>query len=508
MTWVSPDEFSDKFPFEKIVSRGTYGAVFQSGEHAIKVQGDLNFLKKERFSSPGLTVESMRSYLVEVHFGSFLSHPNIVPLVGYSQSIDNANVYLIYKLGESITDALDKGKITLEKTMIDIAKALCYIHSMGVVHCDIKPENIVYYNGNACLIDFGIAREVKEYKNKDGSKDLVFKGIGYADCYRDPEYKMENLLKMLVDKTNLLITGNLHIDNFIKMCTKPLPVRCSIGYICATNMIKIESGFINVHDYNVKCNMNIIKKISTIFNTMQEIFIRKNISARAVFLGAHLFRYVSATTQDSEDYFFTLCCHVCCYVAALATNFTKLIEIEDWLVHKNGKFLKVEFFNMMTSILYTCNGVLFTETPWDYAISIRDLSTHLKDIFREDYSPNFIRNMSVVADCKDCNYAAMISYAPDTSPFVGEMVYAASHISASLNVEADNILDLNLRKMLQSKHLNIMNINFLIKNRKELYRVSKSVLTKLISLIKDITMKEYCGEKIGVSFTVIYDSTP
>lgn len=94
---------------------------------------------------------------------SLLSHPNIVQV--YNTVITNSTKYIIMEYVEGITlkKHIDHRGALPEREVIyyasQILSALSYIHSKGIVHCDIKPQNIILLqNGNIKVADFGIAR--------------------------------------------------------------------------------------------------------------------------------------------------------------------------------------------------------------------------------------------------------------------------------------------------------------------------------------------------------------
>ncbi len=94
---------------------------------------------------------------------SLLSHPNIVQV--YNTVITNSTKYIIMEYVEGITlkKHIDHRGALPEREVIyyasQILSALDYIHSRGIVHCDIKPQNIILLpNGSIKVADFGIAR--------------------------------------------------------------------------------------------------------------------------------------------------------------------------------------------------------------------------------------------------------------------------------------------------------------------------------------------------------------
>ncbi|MDH3459045.1 MAG: protein kinase, partial [Gemmatimonadota bacterium] len=103
-------------------------------------------------------------FLREIEITAQLQHPNIVP-VHDSGNVDGTLYYVMPHIeGESLRDRLKRSKqLPLDEVVQlvrEVADALQYAHERGVIHRDVKPENILLSAGHAQVADFGIARAV------------------------------------------------------------------------------------------------------------------------------------------------------------------------------------------------------------------------------------------------------------------------------------------------------------------------------------------------------------
>ena len=101
-------------------------------------------------------------FLREIRLAARLNHPRILPLFDSGDAEGFLYYVMPYVDGESLRERLNRsGQLTLEEAL-DIAKsvasALDYAHRNKIVHRDIKPENIMLNDGEAMVMDFGIAK--------------------------------------------------------------------------------------------------------------------------------------------------------------------------------------------------------------------------------------------------------------------------------------------------------------------------------------------------------------
>ena len=102
----------------------------------------------------------------EIHLAAKLQHPHILGLFD-SGSADGLLFYVMpFVKGESLRDRLDReGQLPIEDAIqitLEVAGALGYAHENGIVHRDVKPENVLISNGHSLVADFGIAKAVTE----------------------------------------------------------------------------------------------------------------------------------------------------------------------------------------------------------------------------------------------------------------------------------------------------------------------------------------------------------
>jgi serine/threonine protein kinase len=115
-------------------------------------------------------------FLKEAEVASQLRHPNIIRILDVGQQLQDV-WFAMPRLHASLDSRLE-GNAALDeadiiRTARDIARALAFAHETGVIHRDIKPQNILFHaDGTAVLTDFGIARAVAGYVSTTG-KQLV-----------------------------------------------------------------------------------------------------------------------------------------------------------------------------------------------------------------------------------------------------------------------------------------------------------------------------------------------
>jgi tetratricopeptide (TPR) repeat protein len=100
----------------------------------------------------------------EIQLAARLQHPHIVPLLTAAASGDILYYIMPYIAGESLRAKLSReGELPVAeaaKILREVVDALSYAHRNGVVHRDIKPDNVLLSDGHAVVTDFGVAKAV------------------------------------------------------------------------------------------------------------------------------------------------------------------------------------------------------------------------------------------------------------------------------------------------------------------------------------------------------------
>jgi serine/threonine-protein kinase len=115
--------------------------------------------------NPGLAdaLDSKR-FIREMGVAASLDHPLIVPLLDSGRAGAALFYVMPYVAGESLYDRLQRERRLPVADALgvarDVATALAYAHERGVMHRDVKPENILLAGGRALIADFGLARAI------------------------------------------------------------------------------------------------------------------------------------------------------------------------------------------------------------------------------------------------------------------------------------------------------------------------------------------------------------
>ena len=151
-----------RYRIERELGRGGMGAVYLARDLRLDRPVALKVLPSEFAVMPALRERFLR----ETRTAAGFSHPNIVPVYAIEEDDDLLAYAMGFVEGETLAERVRRaGALTVRETvklLQDVAYALAYAHGRGVVHRDIKPDNIMIERatGRALVMDFGIARAI------------------------------------------------------------------------------------------------------------------------------------------------------------------------------------------------------------------------------------------------------------------------------------------------------------------------------------------------------------
>jgi serine/threonine-protein kinase len=156
---VIPEILGGRYRIEREVGRGGMARVYLAHDlkHARSVA--VKVIRPDLAASLGSD-----RFLREIEIAARLRHPNIVPV--YDSGDADAVLYFVmpYEEGPSLRTRLDRdGALPATEcvsVLRDVARALAYAHERGVVHRDVKPDNVMLSSGAAVVTDFGIAKAI------------------------------------------------------------------------------------------------------------------------------------------------------------------------------------------------------------------------------------------------------------------------------------------------------------------------------------------------------------
>jgi WD40 repeat protein len=153
-----------QYELRELLGVGGMGAVYRGYQSALQRAVAIKVISPELITQP----DYIERFYREARIAAALEHAHIVPVYDYGVQGDISYVVMRLLTGGTLTDRLAQQGDTgpslpslgeIAAVLRQLASALDYAHSQGVIHRDIKPSNVMFDNrGDAYLVDFGIAK--------------------------------------------------------------------------------------------------------------------------------------------------------------------------------------------------------------------------------------------------------------------------------------------------------------------------------------------------------------
>ncbi len=146
------------YTVERELFGGGMSRVFVARDNALDRDVVVKVLPRELSASV-----SIERFNREIMLAAALQHAHIVPVLSAGETDGLPFFIMPYVDGESLRQRLSRGPLSIRESvsiMKDVARALSYAHNKGVIHRDIKPDNIMFSAGSATVTDFGVAKAI------------------------------------------------------------------------------------------------------------------------------------------------------------------------------------------------------------------------------------------------------------------------------------------------------------------------------------------------------------
>ena len=152
----------NKYRIVRSLGRGGMGTVYLADHIMLGRQRALKFMSSDLGQDPRL----LKRFRLEAQAAIELRHPNVVEVVDLDQAEDGAPyIAMEYVEGRDLRHVLNEGRLAVERSLLiarGVGQGLGVAHAKGIIHRDVKPENILIASGaggseTPKLLDFGIA---------------------------------------------------------------------------------------------------------------------------------------------------------------------------------------------------------------------------------------------------------------------------------------------------------------------------------------------------------------
>jgi hypothetical protein len=248
MDWVVEGTvLADKYRLERKLGQGGMGAVWRAEHVQLRSPVAIKLIDHQIVAHP----DALARFLREAQSAAALRSPHVVQILDFGA--DRGVPYIAMELleGESLADRIARvGRLSppdVARLMTQVARALGKAHEMGIVHRDIKPDNIFIVRNDedevAKVLDFGIAKSAQHGLGPGSGSTTRTGAILGTPNYMSPEQAEGT--KLVDHRTDLWALGVIGFECMVgrkpfdsdalgslllAICTRPIPVPSQLGF--------------------------------------------------------------------------------------------------------------------------------------------------------------------------------------------------------------------------------------------------------------------------------------
>jgi len=188
MTLTVGQMLQNRYRIASLLGQGGMGAVYRAWDTRLNVPVALKEMVPQPGLDPRMLAQLRQQFQQEAQILARLHHPHLVRVGDFFEEGGNAYLVMDFVEGESLASHIrQRGALPEDQVVTwagQLLDALAYCHSQGIIHRDVKPQNVIIRpDGRAVLVDFGL---VKLWDPNDPRTRTAMRGMGTPE-YAPPE---------------------------------------------------------------------------------------------------------------------------------------------------------------------------------------------------------------------------------------------------------------------------------------------------------------------------------
>ena len=210
MSFSIGQTIDSRYILYRYVASGGMADIYEANDRYLNKPVALKFLKDKYLEDPN-AIEQFKN---EARFTSIFNHVNIMKI--YNVGEYQSRPYISYELlkGKTLKEILDtRGNLSFDESldyMLQVLEGMSYVHSTGIIHNDLKPDNLyLIYDGTIRICDFGIASHISSKEEKH-----ILGTVNYLapEVIQNKKYSIQSDIYSLGIIFYELLTGDLPFE--------------------------------------------------------------------------------------------------------------------------------------------------------------------------------------------------------------------------------------------------------------------------------------------------------